>query len=659
MRPEQSSGTLLARAVTLRACTLSCLLIIALCWWIAYSEIRTTTTEITCTALPIGAVFALFVVCLVNQGLRRRWPKSALTPPELACVYILTVVGSSVAGIGMVGFLTPAVANPLWFTNQKWEQFAQSVPWSWAPRDPEALRAYYLGQSTLYKWEHIAAWLPPILVWGGFLALLMLTTLCILLLLRRAWVEDERLAFPIAQVPLAMTVQGGGLGEMLRSRALLYGFLIPVVLQSINNLNWLFPSIPQIPVKPTGNGPLDIGARITTPPWNALGYFPLAFHPNTIGLSFLLATDVSFACWFFYLVRKMLDVACTAYGFRDPGASLGRARMPYTAEQGVGAWICIAGLTLWMARRRLREAARNAFSRAAAGSTAAERAEARIALGGVAFGVAGATAFYVWGGLPTVPSLLLVATFLAIVLALTRIRAEVGMAWHFGTLMTPPDIITRWMGPMNFSLSGLSAMAYATWVQIDMRSITTPHFMEGFRIAEQGRFGHRRLAIAMAIALLFGVVVAAWTTLHLYYTYGASTAHVNQWRITMGRIPYQMAEGHLASSRVGPDYQGMTAAGVGALVTLGLGTARTLLARWPFHPAGYALANTFITDLLWFPFFLGWLAKWLTLRFGGMAAYRRALPFYLGLILGDYVIASLWTFVGIALGIDMYRCFPN
>jgi hypothetical protein len=42
-----------------------------------------------------------------------------------------------------------------------------------------------------------------------------------------------------------------------------------------------------------------------------------------------------------------------------------------------------------------------------------------------------------------------------------------------------------------------------------------------------------------------------------------------------------------------------------------------------------------------------------------MAAYRRALPFYLGLILGDYVIASLWTFVGIALGIDMYRCFPN
>lgn len=42
-----------------------------------------------------------------------------------------------------------------------------------------------------------------------------------------------------------------------------------------------------------------------------------------------------------------------------------------------------------------------------------------------------------------------------------------------------------------------------------------------------------------------------------------------------------------------------------------------------------------------------------------MRAYRRALPFFIGLILGDYVIASLWTSVGMALGIDMYRYFPN
>ncbi len=42
-----------------------------------------------------------------------------------------------------------------------------------------------------------------------------------------------------------------------------------------------------------------------------------------------------------------------------------------------------------------------------------------------------------------------------------------------------------------------------------------------------------------------------------------------------------------------------------------------------------------------------------------MKAYRHFLPFFIGLILGDYVIASLWTFVGMMLNIEMYRCFPN
>src|SRR5262249_53649666 len=112
-------------------------------------------------------------------------------------------------------------------------------------------------------------------------------------------------------------------------------------------------SIPYIPVKPSENGPLDIGARITSPPWDALGYFPLAFHPNTIGLSYLLSTDVSFSCWFFYLVRKGLDVYCAAAGYRGGGASSQSMRMPYTQEQGVGAWLCLAVLTLWMARHHL------------------------------------------------------------------------------------------------------------------------------------------------------------------------------------------------------------------------------------------------------------------------------------------------------------------
>lgn len=649
-----------ANGVTARILGLSLLLIGAMCWWITYSEIRTGTTEITCTALPIGVVFTLFVVCSLNTAYARRHPERALRPSELAILYVLVAVGSSVAGIGMIGFLTPGIANPLWYTNENWTQFAQNVPASWAPRDPEAVRAYYLGNSTLYTWSHIRAWLPPLFTWCGFLLLILCMMLCFAALLRRQWIEHERLNFPITYVPIAMTVQSGGFSGLMQNRTLLFGFLVPVVIQSVNNLNWLFPVIPSIPVKPIG--PLELGPWFTSPPWNAIGSLPLSFHPNTIGLAYLLTTDVSFSCWFFHLLRKGLEVYCVAVGYRGGGASAASARMPYTQEQGAGAWLCLAFLTLWMARAHLRTILQTAFSPQNPKSKIQPQEEGmsyRTAVLGVLATFIGAVGFAWWGGLPLIASILLFVVFVAYMLALTRIRAEVGTPWHFGPWVTAPEMVTRMVGPMNLSVSALSVLAYHTWYNFDYRSMTTPHFFEGYKIAEQGRVQARRVTGAMILALVFGLICASWTVLHLYYTYGASTAHVNPWRITMGKIPYQVAASHLGERNVGADTPGLGGVAAGALVTLLLNLARARFTSWPFHPAGYAVANTFITDLLWFPFFLGWLAKYLTLKYGGMGAYRRALPFFIGLILGDYVIASLWTFVGIVLGIDMYRCFPN
>ena len=83
--------------MTGRAIGLSLALIVLISWWVANSEIRTTTTEITCTSLPIGVVFVLFCLCLANLGLARWRPKAAFSGAELAVVYILTAVGSSVS----------------------------------------------------------------------------------------------------------------------------------------------------------------------------------------------------------------------------------------------------------------------------------------------------------------------------------------------------------------------------------------------------------------------------------------------------------------------------------------------------------------------------------------------------------------------------------
>ncbi|MEK7399721.1 MAG: DUF6784 domain-containing protein [Candidatus Poribacteria bacterium] len=53
------------------------------------------------------------------------------------------------------------------------------------------------------------------------------------------------------------------------------------------------------------------------------------------------------------------------------------------------------------------------------------------------------------------------------------------------------------------------------------------------------------------------------------------------------------------------------------------------------------------------------MTKLIILRFGGVKRYRQALPFFIGLLLGDYTIASIWSIIGTILGIPLYRVFPN
>jgi hypothetical protein len=52
----------------------------------------------------------------------------------------------------------------------------------------------------------------------------------------------------------------------------------------------------------------------------------------------------------------------------------------------------------------------------------------------------------------------------------------------------------------------------------------------------------------------------------------------------------------------------------------------------------------------WFSIFIGWCGKRLLLRYGGAAAFRRARPFFIGLIVGEILSAGMWMFVGLCTG---------
>jgi hypothetical protein len=56
---------------------------------------------------------------------------------------------------------------------------------------------------------------------------------------------------------------------------------------------------------------------------------------------------------------------------------------------------------------------------------------------------------------------------------------------------------------------------------------------------------------------------------------------------------------------------------------------------------------------MWLPVCLTWLLKGVLLRYGGLRAYRRALPFFLGLILGEFSAGFLRTVVDLAFNLHL------
>ena len=101
------------------------------------------------------------------------------------------------------------------------------------------------------------------------------------------------------------------------------------------------------------------------------------------------------------------------------------------------------------------------------------------------------------------------------------------------------------------------------------------------------------------------------------------------------------------------------AIGFGLVSALILFALRLRLLGFPLHPIGYAISSSWAIHLIWFPMLIAWVLKGLTLRYGGFQSYRRAVPFFLGLILGDCVMGSLWGLIGLVLNVHTYNFFGS
>ena len=71
---------------------------------------------------------------------------------------------------------------------------------------------------------------------------------------------------------------------------------------------------------------------------------------------------------------------------------------------------------------------------------------------------------------------------------------------------------------------------------------------------------------------------------------------------------------------------------------------------WPFHPLGFPISAAF--GGMWFSVLIAYLLKGAVLKYGGPNLYRRTVPFFLGMILGEIVPAGFWLIIDYFTGMN-------
>ncbi len=626
-------------------------------------SIRYSAADVGGNAPPPAPTYFLFLyVLLAAPLLLRRSRRLALSRGELLLIYAMMLVAGPITNPDALGFLVPHVVSPYYYNalQPDWALFKPYLPGWLGPSDHQVVTGFFQGTGGRVPW---AAWLVPMLAWSSLLIALFFVMLCINVVMRRQWIENERLAFPLAALPLALTEPAGpnasasllcSLPSLLRAPLFWLGLSLALALQAPGALHNYVPSIPELPLHDV----VLLNASTLTPPWNGLGQLSFSAVFWLIGVVYLLPREVAFSAWAFYLLGRIEGVAAVMFGSASEAPSPYDNTFPAIFAQGAGAAFALTAITLFTARRHLRAVLRKVFRPSPLPDDSQEFLSYRTAVFGIIFGCAFILAWCTLAGMRLWVAVLLFGFMLSYFFIFARIRAETGLG--MGVIVWPKmldEVMITVVGAKYLTLADLTILHSLRWLYFGSAAGSVMACqLEGLKLADAGGLRGRRVGWTLALAATLTVIVGFVWTLKTYYGHGFTNLPIGQRMASMvGHQIYWSYSSivYFASAPKGPEGSGLMAMGTGALVTVALSSLRTRFLWFPFHPIGYLAANAWGMHLHWASFFIGWLIKELVTRYGGMKVYQRLLPLFLGLIVGDMLHAGIWGIVAWATGTMM------
>ncbi len=473
----------LSEKITWRAILIGLLSLPLNVYLVVQTETVWTTQYPTTMAIFFNAVFTLFLVAIINLFLTKFIPKWRLSQAEMLTVYLMVTLACVVCGHDLLQATMCILGHATWFATpeNEWQSlFFRYIPDWIAVMDRKALTGYYEGTSNLFEIENIRAWMTPILFWLLFFSALCFSMIMLSAILRKQWIEHEKLSYPIILLPYEMS-KGK---SFYRNKLLWLGFAIGLGLDLLNGLNFLFPFVPGIPIR------YDIGGLFTEKPFNAIGSTPLHLNPYAIGLGFLMPLDLSFSCWMFYLFWKVQLIFGSMSGLNQtPG-------YPHIDMQSLGAYFGLCFFALWITHKHLWKVFRHIIGVGSDLNEADEPIRYRSAFFGFLISIAIVVGFCMKAGMSLWGIIGFFSIHFILVLAFTRMRAELGTPTQDFYRAGPSFFLTSIFGSRKIGAQTLTGFAFLYGFTRNYRSQPMPNQLEGFKLAEKGGINSRQLAMA-------------------------------------------------------------------------------------------------------------------------------------------------------------------
>ena len=595
---------------------------------------------------PVGPFFVLTVLVLVvNVILKRVSPKLALSPQELITIWCIMIAAAGIPSTGMMRYaLGPLVAYKYFATPEnEWEPlFHQYIPQWRVVRDENAIRSFYEGISfgESIPWK---PWLTPLFAWTVYVLVIYFVMSCLAVLLRKQWVENEKCTFPLVQLPVEMSQQhqSGVLSSLFKNRVMWLGFAIPVFIHTLNGLHAFFPAVPHIPMD------FWLNPYLVGKPWDALRPLQILVFLSMVGFSYLLTLEVSFSLWFFFLFFKLQCVIGALLGFRiTSGPGVQWTGYSFSAAQEAGACMTFVIFSIWKARHHIKSMFRSTLSQRHMASEEAlnEAMPYRLTIFGLIAGI-----FL----LAFLNHLMGMSFGFAFVFVLFLMGMYIALTWHvihggipfINPAFSAQSFFLTTLGSSRINPSTMtSLLMHPVSLTLDLREVMMPNVMNSLKAADDVRVKRRHLLMAMGLAMFIGLLVSYYSALKVSYQYRAP---YTGW----GGYMYQLAS-ILVSPRTGTDWTNTGFIIFGSAFTIFLMWMRRVFIWWPLHPIGYTMLSFWSSFELWFSIFLGWIAKYSILKYGGLRVYRQARPIFLGLVLGEMTCAGIWAIIGIITGVS-------